>query len=353
MSKKSSGEKTEKPTPKRLRDLRKKGQVAKSKEIVSASVILGLFCIFWLLKDYFFSHMQKLIMLPTMYMQLPFKVALGNVTRGVFMEFVYLSAPFIIGAIAFAVLSNIIQFGVLFAIHPLKPDINKLNPVEGFKKIFNINNLIELIKSVVKITFLATLIYLVIKSSLPTLVHIPYLGVNGILAALGMTLKKTVAYTALAFISVAIFDYFFQKYYFIRKNRMTKDEVKRDYKEMEGDPTIKSRRKRLHRELATSDMIQGAKKSTVVITNPTHVAIGIYYAKNETPLPVVKVKGADNLARIIIEAAKEAGVPVAQDIKLARRLYKEAQIDQYVPSDLLKPVAAVLSWVYQLEDQKD
>ncbi len=347
----NNSEKTEEPTPKRLRDAFKKGQVAKSKELVSSVLILGLFGLLWGLREFFLQHTKNMIRLPVKFINLPFEDALFKTLSGIIFEFIIISLPFVCCAFILAVAGNMVQFGFLISFEPLKPDIKKINPAEGFKKLFKLDNFIELIKSILKVFFLGCFVYMVVKNSLNFLVRIPYMGANGIFCALGTIFKQLMLYSALCFITLSIFDYFYQKHSFIKKNRMTKDEVKREHKETEGDPEIKRERKKIHHELLSGDITQGTKKSTVIVTNPTHVAVGIYYKRGNTPLPQVTIKGIDMMAQQIIKIADNAGIPIYQDPPLARKLYARVKVEEHVPLDLLQPVAAVLHWVYHMYGQ--
>jgi type III secretion protein U len=348
MADNSTSEKTEEPTPKRLRDARKKGQVAKSKEIVSTVLIIGLFSLLWGLRYFFLEHAKNLLQLPVSFINLPFKDALSKIVMGITYEFIIVSIPFVCGAFILGVVGNLIQFGFLVSFEPIKPDFKKINPVEGFKRLFNLDNLVEFVKSIAKVCFLGFFVYMVIKNHFNILVRMPYMGANGIIFVIETIIKKLMIYSSLCFIVLSFFDHFYQKFSFTKKNKMTKDEVKREHKEMEGDPDIKRERKKIHGELIASDNAQGVKKSTVIVTNPTHVAVGVYYKRGETPLPQVTVKGVEIMALQIIKMADDAGVPVYQNPKLARELYSGVQIGGFVPSNLLPMVAQVLRWVYQM-----
>lgn len=342
-------EKTEQPTPKKLRDARKKGQVAKSKEISSAAGIIGLFGVIWLAWGFYIDNLKEMILIPTGFYEVPFEQALPSVLAGVARKFIILSLPAVAAGLVLGVLSNFFQIGGLFAIESIKPDIKKINPVQGFKKIFSLNNLVELIKSIIKILFLSILLWMVIKDAVDSLLKMPHAGLGGIMTILPAVMMKIVIYTSFAFIVVAIADFFFQKYMHVKKLKMSKDEVKREYKEMEGDPIIKGKRKQLHRELAMNDTVQKARKANVIVTNPTRLAVAIYYDKDETPLPIVLTKGENLLAKRIIEVAQEEGIPIMQNVPLARDLYEHGDVDQYIPSELIEPVAEVLKWVQRLK----
>ena len=340
-------EKTEQPTAKKLRDARKKGQVAKSREIPSAAVLLGIFMTLWLFWGFYLTHFESLVLLPTRFYEQPFPRALKNVLHGILKEIAVLSLPTLSVAVILGVLGNFFQIGFLFAPESIKPEMKKLNPIEGLKKIFSLHNLIELLKSGIKITFLGMLLYLVIRQSVDPLLKIPFLGLPGVSFILAEVLKKMAVYTGAAFLIVAAVDYYLQQFQHTKKLKMTKDEVKREYKEMEGDPIIKGKRKQLHQEMAMHNAAEKARKSTVVITNPIHFAVAVYYDAEEGNLPVVVAKGENRLARRIVEIAREEGIPVMQNVPLARALYRRVEPDQYIPSELIAPVAEVLRWVAQ------
>lgn len=343
-----SGEKTEQPTPKKLRDARKKGQVAKSKEICSAAIIAGLFLTLWTAGEYYLTRFQVLMLTPVKFLGIPFEQALIQELLGMGRHMALLVFPFVIAGFALAFLSNFLQIGGLFAIEPIKPDMKKINPVEGFKRIFSLNNLTELLKSIFKILFLGSLICFIIATSIGMLIKIPYSGLWGGVDALAALMKKTILATSIVFILVAMADHFLQKHLHTRKLRMTKDEVKKEYKEMEGDPIIKGKRKQLHQEMAMGDAGEKVKKSSVVVTNPTRLAVALAYEKGKTKLPLVTAMGENLTARIMVEAARENNIPVMQHVPLAWSLYETARVDRYIPSELIEPVAEVLRWVMQM-----
>ena len=344
----ASGEKTEQPTQKRLRDSRKKGQVAKSKEVASAAIIIGLFLYIWAGWGMILDHTREMILLPAQLYTMPFRDALSLLMDGILHKLIILILPIVMAAMFLAILSGFLQIGVLFALESVKPDLKKINPMEGIKKIFSIDSVVELIKSIVKVSFLSILIYKVIQASIDPLLKLPFLGLSGVMPMLGALMKNMAVYTIAAFGIVALADFFWQKHSFTKKNMMTKDEVKREYKEMEGDPVIKGKRKQLQKEMAMSSTVQKTRKASVVVTNPTRLAVALYYDEKDGKLPVVLAKGSDLLARRMVEAAREEGIPIMQNIPLAQALYEQVEMEQYIPSDLIEPVAEVLKWVEQV-----
>jgi type III secretion protein U len=344
-------EKTEQPSPKKLRDARKKGQVASSKEVVSSALILAIFAFFWAMSDFYYFKFEQMLLLPTQFIAGDFHYGLQQVFNGLGLIMLQMLAPILALVIVVVIVAHVAQFGILFALSSLKPDLKKLNPMAGLKKIFSIKNLIEFLKSLIKIVFLAVMIYLVISNSLADLLKIPYCGLDCIPLILGTLLKHLAINAAFAFIIIAAADFTFQKFQHIKQLKMTKDEVKREYKEMEGDPLIKGKRKQLHQEMLNQNMVNSVKKSTVVVTNPTHIAIALEYREGQTPLPIVRAKGENLLAKRIIEIAKQEGIPIMENVPLARALHEQSAVDQYIPRDLIEAVAEVLRWVMQMENR--
>lgn len=351
----SSGEKTEQPTSKKLRDARQKGQVAQSKDVSSTAMLIVLLAFLFIGGKWIYEKIQELVALPGTLVDQPFEEALGRLIDATIDVIMVITLPIAGIVIVFGVLVNYIQIGPLFVMEPLKPELKKLNPVEKAKQIFSMKNLIEFLKSSFKVVFLGILIYLVIRSEIPNLVELPYVGIQGAVTMLVQILFRLAMFTCAAYVIVAAFDLFFQRWQHNKQLMMTKDEVKREYKEMEGDPVIKGKRKQLHQEMAMSGAVDQAKKATVLVTNPTHRAIAIYYKEGDTKLPMIMAKGEGVLAKRMMEAAKEAGVPIMQNVPLATDLWEHGDVEQYIPVELIEPIAEVLRWVRELqaEQQQD
>jgi type III secretion protein U len=227
-----------------------------------------------------------------------------------------------------------------------------MDPVQGFKRIFSSRSLIDLIKNLFKIALLGTVVWIVIKNSIDQAVKLPYLPVSGIPILAFELLKDIFIWTAVIYAIMAAVDYVHQKYQFTKENMMDKQEVKREYKDQEGDPLIKGKRQELFRELAFNSMLQRARKASVLIVNPTHIAVAIKYEPGETPLPLVIAKATDDKALLLRKVAEEENIPILRNVKLARELYESTPIDHYVVTELLEPVAEVLKWVKRLHQQK-
>ncbi len=346
-----SGEKTEMPTAKKLRDAREKGQVCLSKDIVSTALLIVLFCVTALccmmMVDDFTALLsfvgERLGDVPVASIREGSKMAAFFICK---YTFIFVAVAAIVGIAA-----NVAQIGFLFTVEPLKPNMEKLNPVEGAKKIFCMKNLFEFLKNLVKVTFLSYLIYKIIMASIPELLTMCYGTIDDIFPCMRLMLKRLAYYTAFGYIVIAVVDRLFQGRNFTKQMMMTKDEVKREYKEMEGSQEIKQAQRQFRDELLNGpDPAPATRQADVVVTNPTHLAIGIRYNVEEAPLPRIVVAGSGRHAKIIRETALAEGIPVMENVPLAHALWNNGHIDEFIPDDLIEPVAEVLKWVKKLQD---
>lgn len=348
-----SGEKTEQPTPKKLRDARKKGQVAKSQDISSAVLTVCCFATLSILFYSIIDDMSHLILLPTKYYGVPFRDAYYPLMWEVVMVIAKISLPLLLVVSFMGPAANLFQIGFMLVFEPVKPDLKKLNPLDKFKQIFAMKNFVEFLKSSLKVAVIGVLVYLVVKDSIDSLMKLPYGGEQEILVALKPMLAVLAINICLAYIVIAAADFFFQKWQHVKQLKMSKDEVKREYKEMEGDPQIKSKRKQLHQEMIQSGTMESTRKASVVVTNPTHLAVALYYNEEDNEMPRVLAKGEDHVARMMVQVAKEEGIPVMQHIPLARALHEGVDVGRFVPADLIQPLAEVLAWVQQLKNESE
>lgn len=351
-----SGEKTEQPTHKKLDDARKKGQVPKSKEVVSASLITGIFVILWVMADSFVEDFSSMMLAPSNHLHNEFLVTLSAVSNDIFMTSVQIIAPFLLIVFIFGIGGNFIQIGALFTVEPIIPKLEKLDPMKALKNIFSLKNLVELVKSIVKIAVLSILITWVVLGGIDDLLKAPSCGVTCLLAVFGSLMKKIIIVTIISFVIIAVFDLFFQRWQFNKDQMMTKDEVKREYKEMEGSPEIKSKRKQFHREImndSSGPKPQQAQESSVLVTNPTHIAVGLFYDKERAPIPYVNIKGKGVFAEEMMRIARENDVPIIQNIDLARALFKDVEMNQVIPAKYFKPIAEIVAWLNQIKADKE
>lgn len=349
----SSGEKTEMPTQKKLRDAREKGQVCSSKDIISTASLILLFCVVWWCGKMLIDDFSMLMVyIAERIGEDPIKTVSGGLA---FAMWIMLKHSLIYAGVAalVAIVGTVAQVGFLFTFEPLKPNFSKLNPVEGFKKIFNMKNFFEFFKNVLKVSFLSYLVWKIIILSLPELQTMCYGTLDEISPALITMLRRLAIYTAFGYVFIAVVDRLFQKRHFIKEMMMTKDEVKREYKEMEGSAEIKQAQRQFRDEVLNGpDPVKATREANVIITNPTHLAIGIRYDTAESPMPKVVVAGADRIAKIIRETAQAEGIPIMENVPLARALWEQCHVNDFIPVELVEPVAEVLKWVKSLNDAR-
>jgi len=350
MPESSSQEKTEDATPKRLRDARKKGQVAKSKDLSTVAVMVGGVSALLFMRGYMASKLKilaetelKLITNSEINTNLLFYAIKHNFTT-YFMVIV----PFLIAVVVIAFSVSFLQVGPIFSAEPMKPQPKRLNLVENLKNMFKMKTVVELLKNVAKISLIFYLAYSVISSSLREVVLTATGTPQQSMQVAGSIVSTFLAKVFIVFIIIAIIDFSFQRYDFKKQMRMTKEEVKREYKEDEGDPLIKSTRRQLHRELATSDVKQQVGVSDAVITNPTSVAVAIKYDDQDMIAPQITAKGQRLYADFIKEIAEEEGIPVIQNVPLAWTLI-ELDVGEDIPEDLYAAIAEILVYVYKLK----
>ena len=347
------GEKTEMPTPKKLRDARQKGQVCSSKDVVSTAILVVLLTLLgltgvWLTDD--FGQLLRFIGSRLGESDPPQMI--GSAKLAVILILKH-SLLFACVAAFTGVAANLVQVGFLFTFEPLKPDLKKLNPAEGAKKIFCLKNIFEFGKNILKVTFLSYLIYKIILASYPALIKLCYGTIDDIFPVTKVILKNLAGYTIFGYVVIAVVDRLFQQRNFTKQMMMTKDEVKREYKEMEGSQEVKQAQRQFRDEILNGPPPQQAtKQADVVVTNPTHYAVGIRFRPDEAPLPKVVVSGADLVAKIIRDTALAEGIPIMENVPLARALYAKVKAEEFIPVDLAEPVAEVLKWVKALNDAR-
>jgi len=341
-------EKTEEPTPKKLEDARKEGNIAKSQEVSGFAVLLigSLVLIFYL--KYITFYLEDFFRYFTSFIgsELSKNIIFGIILRTTEYVFIIL-APILIAVVLAGIIGNVMQFGFLFTTKPILPKFEKINPIKGLKRLFSIKTLVEGIKTTLK-TFIAFLVGFLLFYSF--LKEIPRLELMNFFEQIKWFEDKAVIliFSLLAvFFVFSIIDFIYQKYTFKKSMRMSKQEIKDEYKQTEGNPEIKAKIRQLQREMAKKRMMAEVPKADVVITNPTHYAVAIRYDKTKDEAPRVIAKGVDNLALKIKEIAREAGIMIVENPPLARELYKSVDIDEIIPPKLYKAVAEVLAFVYK------
>lgn len=346
-------EKTEQPSAVKLKEARQKGQVLKSADVVAlvslffSVVLLALILPFCVNKlKTFLSDINKLGL-----EHLSGALILETIGRAFDLWFL-LSMPILLAAGAGAIIGNVSQFGFLFSTYPLMPKLKKLDPVAGAKKLFSKDRLIELIKQLCKFATVMMAIYFTVKASLWNIVLLARLDLSVGLATACDVIVGIVIKVLLCMLLIACFDYFWQRYSFLKSMRMSKYEVKREYKQQEGDPHIKQERRRLQQETLQALAPSSVENAAVVITNPSHVAVAIKFDENQDAVPVVTAKGIGELARRIITEAKRHEIPIVRNVPLARDLLW-LDLEEEIPKSLYDSVAEVLTFIHELNDSAE
>lgn len=348
-----SADQTEKPTPKRLRDARKEGEVHRSQELSSTMVVLLWVVIASLGGGYLyqriasgfealFDQIQQASDAPS---------TAGLVNAGLSAGTLLLSAvlPLMIATALVGLAIEFLQVGALFAPKRMVPDISRLNPVEGIKRMFTQENLVEVVKALVKCSALIGIVILLLWRMLPDVLRLPMGQPPDLLQALSKGVMWIGVWTIFVFFFVSALDVAYQRFVFTKNLRMSKRDIRDEMKNTEGDPLMKNRRRQLHQEWSQQNMLSAVRRANVVVTNPTHVAVALMYEPGETDLPVVVAKGEDYEAGLIREAAREAGVPILQNIDLARGLNEKIALDDYISAEFFEAVAEVLRWAESLK----
>ncbi|WP_163193203.1 fused FliR family export protein/FlhB family type III secretion system protein [Clostridium thermarum] len=349
----ASEDKTEEATPKKKSDARKKGQVAKSKEVSLALTLLASTLLLTLLSGYVGNGLMDTLkhFLSSDIAELDYS-NLKKLAVTVLYRVAIIFLPVVIPIMAVGVVSNYIQTGFLFTTEPLKMQLSKLNPISGFKRMFSARSVVELLKQLVVVSIVGLVGYNFVKDNINDLLKIGYLSIYNIPREFGNLVISIFIKITLIMIVVAAVDYFYQWYQHKKDLKMTKQEVKEEFKQMEGDPQIKSKIKQKQREIASRRMMASVPDATVVITNPTHIAVALKYEEGRDGAPKVVAKGEDYIAIKIKEIAKENEVPIIENKPLARLIYSEVEIDGEIPVDMYQAVAEVLAVVYKMKKKK-
>lgn len=351
-----SGEKTEQPTDKRLRDARRKGQVARSQDLTSALLLVTATAILGLAGTQvglqLAESMRKGVVHATTFKgDLDQAAAVRAFWSGV-STIGFALAPLLTALFVVALLVSYLQVGPIFSFEPVKPDLKKLNPAEGFRqKFLKPRTYLELLKTILKMTVAGVVIAAVIWDSRADIIRLSTQNLANAAMFTSTIIFQIGLKVAIAFLILGIADRFLQKFLHLREMKMTKHEVREEFKETEGNPLFKSARRRIYFEILQQSMMAAVKKADVVVVNPTHVAVALKYDRKDMDAPVVVAKGAELMAAQIRKIATEANVPTLRDVALARSLY-ELEVDSSIPEELYEAVAEVLRWVYQLAEEK-
>ncbi|MBR1580743.1 MAG: flagellar biosynthesis protein FlhB [Selenomonadaceae bacterium] len=347
----AEGDKTEEPTAKKRRDARKKGQVARSQELNAAFVLLMGFFMLKLLWEYIYGNLAEYM--TYLYGHLYQSTSTESISElfiGIMILLAKTALPVMFAIMLVGLGINLLQVGLVVSTEKLEPKLDNLNPINGFGRIFSKRSLVELVKSIFKIIIIGFFIWLYVKDQIPYMPYFIYYDLNTSLTQIADTIF-TLAFQIIAVIMVmAIADYAYQTWQTTQDLMMTKQEVKDEFKQTEGDPQIKGKIRQKQRQMAMMRMMQEVPKADVIVTNPTHLAIALMY-KQGMPAPVVLAKGQDIVAERIKEIARKYRIPILENKPLARALYEAVQVGDLVPRELYQAVAEVLAHVYRLKSK--
>lgn len=352
------GEKTEEPTAKKLSDARKDGKVAKSKELTSAFDLIVLFLLLKIFISYIYDGFLNVFQYT--YTRMPdfiessVREMNGKGTAAflqiILVKILQILLPFFLTGVVVCVLVTIVQVGWKVTTKPMQPKLDKFNPINGFKRILSKDSLFELLKSIIKIAVIAYVAYTSIKRNADVLFVLYDIPLMQAIILCGQVILDAGLKISLVYLIVGIADLIYQKHKFHEEMKMTKQEVKDEYKNTEGSPEVKSKQRQRMQEASRRRMMQDVPKADVIITNPTHISVALQYDSDAAKAPVVLAKGEDYLALKIREVAKENHVEIVENKPLARMLYANVDIGQEIPPELYQAVAEVLAMVYNLKN---
>jgi len=347
-------EKTEQATPKRKEEAREKGQVAKSREVSSAAILIGGLVYFWFGAA---PMMEKIMTVMKKDFAAAATVTLSVesvpfIITGLIYDLFSIVLPFFLLAACVALIVNLVQTGFVFSGEPLVPKWSRINPVENLKRLFSLQALVELTKNLLKVAIIGITLWLTIRNELNTVPQLVSWSVPDIVAYVGKVAFRIMTSTCWILIVLAVLDFIYQHWEHMKSLKMTKQEVKEEYKQLEGDPLVKGRIRRIQREMARKRMMAAVPKADVVITNPTHYAVALRYEQEKMAAPTVVAKGTDYLAEKIKEIARFHHVPIVENREVAQMLFKLTEVGEVIPETLYRAVAEILAYVYRIRENR-
>lgn len=350
-----AGEKTEKATPKRKQDERKKGNIFKSTEVVTVFSLVALFYIVKLLSNFTFESLQLGMtdffnlagMAPTLD-----GAVMRDITVEIILVFAKAAGPILLAAGFVTIVLTGAQTRFLVSFKALSFKGNRINPISGFKKMFSVRGVVELVKSLLKITVLVVICYNNIMSSLTTMPRLMDMSLEQTMMVVGEIIMSILNSLIPIFVIISIGDYIYQWWDYEKNLRMSKQEIKEEYKQTEGDPQIKGKIRERQQQQARTRMMQAVPTADVIIRNPTHYAVAVKYDSEKDNAPIVVAKGADLVAFRIIEIAKENNVMMVENRPLARGLYESVDLEREIPPDFYQAVAEVIAFVYSVREKE-
>lgn len=351
MAEESFAERTEQATPRRRLEARRKGQVAKSREIPAAAILLMGFSVLYLLSAHFYNSLARL-MINFLQQIKDFQLTPANLLhlqKYIWGELFFIMGPIFLAILIIGIISNYAQVGHIFSWELILPKFSKLNPWLGLRRLFSKETLVELLKAMAKFLIVGLVVYYTIQGETIEMLNLAGQELAAIVNYLGRLSSRMFIKAGLIILGLAIFDYLYQRWRYEKSLRMSRQEVQEEYKQTEGDPLVKSRLKSMQKNLARQRMMSEVPKADVVITNPQHLAIALAYKKEEMIAPKVLAKGAGLIAEKIKEVARFHGIPIVENKPLAQILYKSVEIGEIIPSNLYQAVAEILAYVYTMK----
>ena len=351
MAESDQQERTEDPTQQRREDFRRRGQVAQTKELATVLMLLSLSAVLWFLSRYFFAQMSELFTqtFSGFILEAAKKGDVAPAVAFVAKRGLAVAVPLVGMLSIISLASTFLQVGFLNNEDAMQLDFERINPVNGFKRLLSLKAFLEGLKSLVKLVLVGAVVYFIVRDQILQVPKLIHFSVSQIAAFMGGITLRLLGGIGLFMGIVAAADYFLQRWDLEKQMRMTKQEVKEEHKSREGDPLIKARVRRIQREMANKRMMKDVPKADVIITNPTHIAVAIRYDAATMAAPRVVAKGAGLIAEKIKEIARQHRVPVVENKPLARTIFKTLKIGQSIPRELFTAIAQVLSYVYKLK----
>lgn len=344
--------KTEKATDKKRRDERKKGNIFLSKDIITLVSLLGMFFVMKLYFSQMYAGIKKYLIDYINYTVIKNDItndAVLNMSIDFVMTFIRIAMPLLITSCLLAIIATVFQTKLLFSVESLKPNFGRLNPIQGIKRLFSVRSIVEVFKGIIKITILLVILYNFVEKHLTNFSKLMSIDLIESCTFILDLIIDMVINIGIAFAAVSILDYFYQWWEYERQLKMSKEEIKEEYKQLEGDPKVKGKIKENQRKMAMSRMMQAVPTADVVVKNPTHFAVALKYDMNKGGAPIVVAKGQDEVALRIIKVAEENGVYVVENRPLARALYSSVELNQEISADYYGAIAEILVYVYKLK----
>ena len=343
-------DKSEQPTDSKLKKAKEKGQIPRSRELTSLMILLVGIMLFWIMGTNFVSKLKAIIQQAMLVAhrtdddkQIIFNL-INLLTAGF-----WAILPIFVGLVIVAIIAPLSVGGLLFSLQSIKPNLGKLNPISGFKRLFSLRIFSELFKSILKVVLIAFAAALFLIHQFPNMLALPSMYLNNALSQVMQLLIYASLLIVLALIPMVGFDIFYQIWSNLKKLKMSKQEVKDEFKEQEGNPQIKGRIRQMQKAIARRRMMKDVPKANVIVTNPTHYAVALQYDEKTMSAPKILAKGTDNIASKIKQIAQEHQIPQLEAPPLARALFRHGEIGKSIPAELYAAVAQILAWVYQLK----